>query len=159
MADNIKNLTAPRLTNEQVFCENGTCNRKYIKKRLLKQKILEYKCEDCGIKDTYNGKPISLQLDHKNGINNDNRVCNLRLLCPNCHSQTPTYAGKRLKRQLETDEQKKIRIEKSRKFNPTKEELLLAVHQFSLAKVGRMYGVCDASIKKRCRLLGINWRS
>jgi 5-methylcytosine-specific restriction endonuclease McrA len=43
------------------------------------------------------GKPLSLHLDHKNGKNNDHRIENLRFLCPNCHSQTATYAGKNKK--------------------------------------------------------------
>jgi len=64
-----------------------------MKKILLSKNLLEYKCYHCGIKE-WNSKEISLQLEHINGINNDNRVENLTLLCPNCHSQTPTFAGK-----------------------------------------------------------------
>lgn len=43
---------------------------------------------------SWNGQPLVLQLEHKNGINNDNRLENLAFICPNCHSQTPTYAGR-----------------------------------------------------------------
>lgn len=67
-----------------------------LKKRLISQGILEYKCAICGLKEWQN-KPISLQLDHINGNNNDHRIENLRLLCPNCHSQTITFAGKNKK--------------------------------------------------------------
>jgi 5-methylcytosine-specific restriction endonuclease McrA len=70
-----------------------------LKKRLTEAGLLEYKCSECNITDQYNGKPITLQLDHKNGVNNDNRLENLRFLCPNCHSQTPTYAGRNNRRQ------------------------------------------------------------
>lgn len=55
----------------------------------------EYKCEGCGIVD-WNGKPISLQLDHIDGCPTNHLLENLRLLCPNCHSQTPTYGSKKL---------------------------------------------------------------
>ena len=64
-----------------------------MKARLIKEGYIEYKCAICGIKD-WLGQPLSLQLDHINGINDDHRLENLRLLCPNCHSQTDTYAGK-----------------------------------------------------------------
>ena len=64
-----------------------------LKIRLVKENRLEYKCACCGISE-WMEKPISLQLDHINGKNNDHRIENLRFLCPNCHSQTETYAGK-----------------------------------------------------------------
>lgn len=67
--------------------------RRFIKKLLLELGILKYECGVCKIFE-WMGKRLSLQLDHINGINNDNRVKNLRLICPNCHSQTSTYAGK-----------------------------------------------------------------
>lgn len=69
-----------------------------LKKRLFKAGILKEECEECGIGNIYNDKPLVLHLDHKNGINNDHRLENLRILCPNCHSQTETYAGKNSKK-------------------------------------------------------------
>ena len=81
-------------TNEEVFIVNSTYARHNIKKRLIKQKIIEYVCRDCGIDGNWNGKKLSLQLDHINGVNNDNRIENLRFLCPNCHSQTENFSGK-----------------------------------------------------------------
>jgi hypothetical protein len=65
-----------------------------LKKRLLEEGFLVNKCSECGLSDTWNGNPIVLQLDHINGINNDHRLENVRLLCPNCHSQTDTWCGK-----------------------------------------------------------------
>jgi Zn finger protein HypA/HybF involved in hydrogenase expression len=73
-------------------------NRTTLKNRLIRSKLLDEKCSDCGIGSEWNGKPLTLQLEHKNGINNDNRIENLCLLCPNCHSQTTTYAGKKSKK-------------------------------------------------------------
>ncbi len=61
---------------------------------LIKEGTLEYKCygENCSIKNTWNDRPISLQLEHINGNSTDHSRDNLTLLCPNCHSQTDTYA-------------------------------------------------------------------
>ncbi len=65
-----------------------------LKLRLLEEKILEYFCSVCKI-DQYQGKFIALELDHINGNRRDHRLENLRLLCPNCHSQTPTFRFKK----------------------------------------------------------------
>ena len=50
-------------------------------------------CQECGISD-WNGKPLTLEVDHIDGNHQNNSVTNLRLLCPNCHSQTPTFKAK-----------------------------------------------------------------
>lgn len=78
-----------RVPNEEIFVNNGK-NRGHIKGRFLELSSTEYKCSICGI-DSWNGKKISLQMDHINGISYDNRLENLRLVCPNCHSQTETF--------------------------------------------------------------------
>lgn len=86
-----------KYTNEQVFIENSTYSRNKLKARIINQNLFEYKCQKCGNNGFHNNKPLSLQLDHINGISDDNRLVNLRFLCPNCHSQTDTYAGKATK--------------------------------------------------------------
>lgn len=65
-----------------------------LKQRLIKEGLLIYKCYWCNIGDVWNHKPITLQMDHVNGDREDNRIENLRILCPNCHSQTETYTWK-----------------------------------------------------------------
>ena len=71
----------------------GQCSHpRTLKKYLISAR--GYKCEgDCAVEDTWNGNPITLQLDHIDGNSDNNFLSNLRLLCPNCHSQTPTYKG------------------------------------------------------------------
>ena len=68
-------------------------SRRGVRLRILKDRLLDYKCAGCGIED-WNGKYIPLELDHINGKRDDHRLENLRFLCPNCHSQTDTFRGK-----------------------------------------------------------------
>lgn len=89
----VKNHPGVRKDSE-IFCENSTVHRKTVKDKIIKDKLLEYKCAECPVTGIWNGKPIVLQLEHKNGINNDNRLSNLCFMCPNCHSQTPTFSGR-----------------------------------------------------------------
>ena len=83
-----------------LFKENSKHSRNSLRRRIIQDNLLEYKCAICGTK-TWNGKTLSLEIDHINGINNDNRIENLRFLCPNCHSQTSTY-GARNKQYVES---------------------------------------------------------
>jgi hypothetical protein len=72
-------------------------NRQAVKRDLLAAGILENRCGSCGLSE-WRGKPICIQIDHINGIRDDNRLENLRMLCPNCHSQTETFAARNIKR-------------------------------------------------------------
>ena len=81
-------------TLDEILVENSFYeNISRLKDRLIREGRLEYKCAFCGISE-WRGLPLTLQLDHKNGKHNDHRIENLRFLCPNCHSQTETFAGR-----------------------------------------------------------------
>ena len=83
---------------DDIMVENSTyTHTTRLKDRLIKEKLLIYKCAICGNEGQWNNQPLVLQLDHINGNHSDNRLENLRLLCPNCHSQTETFCGKNLK--------------------------------------------------------------
>ena len=91
------NKFSNKYDNDEIFIEHSPMSTKNIKNRIIKQNLIEYKCSDCGLTNIWNDKNLNLQLDHINGINDDNRLENLRFLCPNCHSQTDTYCAKNKK--------------------------------------------------------------
>ena len=78
---------------EDILKENCKHQRTVLRRYVIKNNLIPYKCAICGCTE-WQGKTLSLELDHINGVNNDNRLENLRFLCPNCHSQTSTYGSR-----------------------------------------------------------------
>lgn len=76
---------------------NSPASTSALRRRLIKEGILEARCHLCGLEE-WRGAAISLELDHINGVNDDHRLENLRLVCPNCHSQTETFRGRNNRR-------------------------------------------------------------
>jgi hypothetical protein len=84
-------------TPEHILVKHDRCrNNGIVKSLILREKLIEYVCE-CGQEPEWNGKPLTLQLDHINGDYQDDRLENLRFLCPNCHTQTDTFCGAKTK--------------------------------------------------------------
>ena len=81
-----------------LLVKGPTVNNQTIKKRVLADGLLKNICESCGNTGQHNGKRLVLHLDHIDGDNKNNELSNLRMLCPNCHSQTDTYGGKNIVR-------------------------------------------------------------
>jgi len=80
---------------EKAFVKDSSYSNEFIKPKFIELYAPGYKCSECGI-DSWNEKPIVLELDHIDGDNRNNLPVNLRLLCPNCHSQTPTFRGRNI---------------------------------------------------------------
>lgn len=137
------------MPDEHVFVANSSyTSRSHLKKRLIKRGW-KYLCAECGLSDSWNGRPIVLHLDHINGVHNDNRLDNLRFLCPNCHSQTETYSGK--KTRIIEAKGYKTRKPYPRKTKidwPIAEEVWAAVQIEGYRSVGRRLGVSDTAIRK-----------
>lgn len=150
---------------EDSLVENST--QKISKKRLVKEGLLEAKCygPGCQITADWLGSPITLQLDHINGKSNDNRLSNLRFLCPNCHSQQETSNKRKTfpnnpKKVCECGGKKHSQAIRCRKCNskipkstkiewPDKEKLNQMVSERGYLSVGKELGVSDNSVRKR----------
>lgn len=147
---------------DEIFIENSEWSRNSVKTYLKRYNLLPYRCK-CGLEAEWQGEKLSLQLDHENGKREDHRLCNLRWLCPNCHSQTPTFSGKANKRkpprpsELDPINFRKITGIKLRKYTrPSKEELEKLVWQESMTSVAKRYGMNHHNTVRRwCKAYGI----
>lgn len=157
---------------KDILVENSTySSSSNLKKRLYSEKIKFPKCECCGI-EKWMDKEISLELDHINGINTDNRIENLRILCPNCHSQTLTF---RRKKNIKPKKIKKVKekiinnckncnnktenksfcsIDCQKKYNrrniPLKNELEESIEKIgkNFSAIGRYFNVTDNTVRQ-----------
>lgn len=137
------------ITNEQYFILNSSRNNSHSKRRILKDNLKSHKCEDCGCLPEWNGRTLSLQLDHINGDNQDNRLENLRFLCPNCHSQTINFAGKNKKNR---DKQKvfDIKIFETNRKAPSKEDVLLQLKEKGVRETAIYFQMSIKNLKFLC---------
>jgi len=152
------------IPSNELFCENCSHSRSTLKKYILKNNLIPYKCSICGQEPFWNNEELVLVLDHNNGIRNDNRLENLRFLCPNCNSQQETFAGKnnkRIKDNFCIDCGKKIsktstrcksctgKLQKSPYCKrPSKETLEDKIKTMSNVQIGKEYSVSEASVRK-----------
>jgi Zn finger protein HypA/HybF involved in hydrogenase expression len=150
-----RKMTLDRFITEYLIIES-TRSRKDIKKYLLNFNLLKWECHHCKNNGFWNNKKLSLQLEHINGISNDNRLENLCFLCPNCHSQTDTFAGKK-KRKLNVKNKKNFHV-KTKSLNrktkiiwPSNQKLQKLVFENSLLKLGNKLGVSDNAIRRHCK--------
>lgn len=147
---------------EDIFIENSNyTNSSGLKKKLISLGFKEEKCERCN-RSEWEGEPIRLQVHHINGVHNDNRLENLQLLCPNCHSLTDNYAGKNsnrkkpttlrkedIKKSIKKEDWDRLMNESWNANHPTKETLVnVFITCGSFLQTGKHYGVSDNAIKK-----------
>ena len=155
---------------ENVFIENSTASQKTLREWYIKGNYTEYKCSICGQEPFWQGKELTLILDHINGTNNDDRLENLRWVCPNCNQQLDTTGGKQSHKNIEKIEKKyycsNCGIEIKTKDatlcptcaniaqriveRPNRNELKSLIRTKTFVDIGKQFGVSDNSIKKWC---------
>lgn len=150
---------APRIPINEMLVENSSTSRGAVKARLINTGLLINQCSECGVGCEWNGKPLVMVLDHINGVSNDNRLENLRLLCPNCNSQTTTFAGRSQKkvktcgcgRQIHSKSMQCL-ICTRRKYRkverPTAEELREMLWEKPTSQIAKQFGVSDKAVEK-----------
>jgi hypothetical protein len=159
---------------EEILIENSSyTNTSNLKKRLYDSGLKKRICELCGQDEYWKGKKISLILDHINGINNDNRIKNLRVVCPNCNATLDTHGGKNKKNKYKCKKNKsnygkklnyckcgEIISNKAKKCKkcddinqrkverPSYVQLIKEIENSNYLSVGKKYGVSDNAIRK-----------
>lgn len=175
-----KGRLRPHKELSELLVENSTSSRGNVKRRLIREGVLSEKCVKCGLGTSWKGEPLVLVLDHINGVDNDNRLENLRLLCPNCNSQTMTFAGRQRRVEFNESGEFKLRPLKEQKSacphcskvicntskqcnecrgkslrkvpdRPSLDNLRHEIEVLGFSAVGRKYGVSDNSIRKWLR--------
>jgi 5-methylcytosine-specific restriction endonuclease McrA len=129
----------PKLTPEQLFVENSPGSNTVLAK-FYRRLFPATHCEECGIGTIWNGKPLTLHIDHRNGHGTDWRLENCRYLCPNCHYQTETHGTKR-GMPSRASEIKVTPLELSESFDEHK----------CYKTVGSIYGLSDRTVKNTIR--------
>ena len=157
-----------RLRLDDILCEGSKVNNQSLKKKLITAGLKDDVCEKCGVESRWQNEHLVQQIDHINGDSCDNRI-------DNCHSQTPTFAGKNQKKQklrvktyccsdcgtsIHRGSQrcdKCARNARPKKLSVSRRDLHALVHvqKMPFTRIGKMYEVSDNAIRKRCRKLGI----
>lgn len=151
-------------TDEEIFCEDSKVSQATLRREYKKKNISTYQCAICGMEPVWNGKPLVLTLDHKNGKNRDNRYENLRWICPNCDRQSDTYGMKNKKNlkknvilfsgdysQTNNDINKK-QNQKCKIESPNRQELKEKLWQLkNFTQVANYYNVSTTQIRRWCR--------
>ncbi len=163
------------LNPEDIFIINSKASQSTLRKYYKKGNYSEYKCSICGQKPIWNGKELTLILDHANGINNDDNLENLRWVCPNCNQQLDTTGSRNPYRKIFAKKyycqdcgkeiskgsnrcmacEAKSRMIPLDEMRVSREELKDLIRNKSFVEIGRQFSVTDNSIRKWCKKYGL----
>ena len=150
-----------------------------LKKRVRGENLIPYVCAICTIGPKWNGTELVLQLDHIDGQRENNQISNLRFLCPNCHSQTPTFTGRNNKRPAKRcidcnkiierralrcrgcnafHSRTKPRLKRRKVIRPSKMELKGLITTTTFVAIGKQYDVCDNTVRKWCKMYKLPYK-
>ena len=163
-------IKAIKRSENNVFIKNSTASQHTLRNWYIKGQYSEYKCSICGQLPIWNNKEMSLILDHINGINNDDRLENLRWVCPNCNSQLETTGSRNPNRkhfakkfyckdcgkEISHDCERCAECEYKNRIIPvenlpvSREELKNLIRTQPFTEIGKKYNVSDNTIRKWC---------
>lgn len=157
---NWENKKFKKIPLEEVLVQNSSYDRSHLKERLYKEGLKKPICEmeGCGQGEIWLGKKISLILDHINGVWNDNRIENLRIVCPMCNAALPTHAGRNIKNKKPKilKGRPKERPEIRKVVRPSKEELAKLLWESPTIQIAKTYGVSDKAVEKWAKSYGLS---
>ena len=166
---------------DEILVEDSTYSRGSLKRRLYAEGLKEKRCEMCDQGEIWRGRRMSLILDHANGVADDNRLENLRIVCPNCAATLDTHCGRNLDRTCpgcgaqfhpkvyaqrhcsvqchgatlkgvpQPHRRKALRVAGRRVERPPYEQLMAELAATNYCAVGRKYGVSDNAVRKWVR--------
>ena len=163
------NKRTVKRNEDNIFIENSTANQSTLRRWYKKGEYTPYICSICGQEPIWQGKDLTLILDHINGSNHDDRLENLRWVCPNCNQQLDTTNGKNLRnknknnkilnycidcgKEISIGATRCISCEQARRHceKPiTREELKKLIRNTPFTRIGEQFGVSDNAIRKWC---------
>lgn len=141
-----------RVDPDVMYVMDSPTTRSVVRRSVIRDELIPYECAKCGNAGEWQDAILVLQLEHKNGVNNDHRLENLEFLCPNCHSQTDSWGGKSTKNVVDRPP-KRSPIKKQPPVS--REELVLLLNDQSQDAVGSLFHVSSASVRRWCNHYGI----
>ncbi|NDB82601.1 MAG: HNH endonuclease [Alphaproteobacteria bacterium] len=165
-----------KVTSKEVLANGKFISGSTLKKVIFREGLLEEQCFKCGLGNLWQGEKINLTIDHIDGNRHNNLLENLRILCPNCHSQTPTFSGRNIKNKKtwknncqlcnkKLHNKKSIRCRRCTNLNnrtkitwPENNQLLELLRSTTMESLAKSLGVSSNAIRTRLKRRGLSFK-